>query len=166
MCCIEACEVIFLNEGNWGKSRYRPSAAGMWTNGVPRRRQECWRMWREDPLEWFFFKIAHSCIFYIKVHRSFHFIFPLWHCDPEQAKASSFFRFLDHTQRRTTVDRASLDEWSTRRRDLYLTTHNTHKRHIHAPDGIRTRNPCRRAVADPRLRPRGHLDLYIVYCNK
>ena len=42
--------------------------------------------------------------------------------------ASSFTRFLDHTQRRTTVGRTPLDEWSARRRDLYLTTHNTHNR--------------------------------------
>jgi len=28
----------------------------------------------------------------------------------------------------TTVGRTPLDEWSARRRDLYLTTHNTHKR--------------------------------------
>ena len=34
-----------------------------------------------------------------------------------------FTRFLDHTQRRTTVGRTSLDGWSVRRRDLYLTTH-------------------------------------------
>ena len=32
--------------------------------------------------------------------------------------------FLDHTQWRTTVGRTPLDEWSSRRRDLYLTTHN------------------------------------------
>ena len=30
--------------------------------------------------------------------------------------------------RRTTVGRTPLDEWSARRRDLYLTTHNTHNR--------------------------------------
>ena len=36
--------------------------------------------------------------------------------------------FLDHTQRSTTVGRTLLDEWSARRRDLYLTTHNTHNR--------------------------------------
>ena len=39
-----------------------------------------------------------------------------------------FLMFLDHTQRRTTVCRAPLDEWSARRRDLYQTTHNTHNR--------------------------------------
>ena len=38
--------------------------------------------------------------------------------------------FLDHTQQRTTVSRTPLDEWSARRRDLYLTTHNTHNRQI------------------------------------
>jgi len=39
------------------------------------------------------------------------------------AKASSFTRFIDHTQRSTTVGRTFLDEWSARRRHLYLTTH-------------------------------------------
>ena len=42
--------------------------------------------------------------------------------------ASLFLRFLDHTQRRTTVGRTPLDERSARCRDLYLTTHNTHNR--------------------------------------
>ena len=37
--------------------------------------------------------------------------------------------FLDHTQRCSTVGRTPLDEWSARRRDLYLTTHDTHNRH-------------------------------------
>ena len=41
-----------------------------------------------------------------------------------------FLIFLDHTQRRSTVGKTPLDEWSARRRDLYLTTHNTHNRQI------------------------------------
>ena len=41
-----------------------------------------------------------------------------------------FLMFLDHTQRRTTVGRTPLDEWSARRTDLYLTTHDTHNRRI------------------------------------
>ena len=57
----------------------------------------------------------------------------LWHCGPTRAMASSFFRFLDHTQRRTTVGRTPLYEWSARRRDLYLTTHNTHNRQTSMP---------------------------------
>ena len=44
-----------------------------------------------------------------------------------------FLMFLDHTQRRGTVGRTPLDEWSARRRDLYLTTHDTHNRQISMP---------------------------------
>ena len=41
--------------------------------------------------------------------------------------------FLDHTQWRTTVGRTPLDKWSARRRDLYLTTQNTHNRQTSMP---------------------------------
>ena len=51
-----------------------------------------------------------------------------WPDSLQLVRASSFTRFLDHTQRRTTVGRTPLDEWSARRRDLYLTTHSTHNR--------------------------------------
>jgi len=47
--------------------------------------------------------------------------------------ATSFTRFLDHIQRRATVGRTPLDEWSARRSDLYLTTHNSHKRENSIP---------------------------------
>ena len=40
--------------------------------------------------------------------------------------------FLDHT-RRSKFGRTPLDEWSARRRDLYLTTHDTHNRQISMP---------------------------------
>ena len=66
--------------------------------------------------------------------------------------------FLDHIQRRITVGRTPLDEWSARRRDLYLTTQHSQQTDIHAPGGIRTRNFSRRAAADLRLRRRGHWD--------
>jgi len=56
-----------------------------------------------------------------------------WGSGPQWARASSFTRFLDHTQRRNTVGRTPLDEWSARRRDLYLTTHNTHNRQPSMP---------------------------------
>ena len=52
---------------------------------------------------------------------------------PHWARASSFTRFLDHTQQHTTVGRTPLDEWSARRRDLCLTTHNTHTRQTFMP---------------------------------
>ena len=63
----------------------------------------------------------------------FYLFFFLWSCGPRRAMASSFKRFLDHTQRRTTVSRTPLDEWSARRRDLYLTTHNTHNKQTSMP---------------------------------
>ena len=65
--------------------------------------------------------------------------FFLWRCDPTRVMASSFLRFLDHTQRRTIVGRTPMDEWSAPRRDLYLTTHNTHNKH-----------PCPRWDSNPR----------------
>jgi len=57
------------------------------------------------------------------------YLFYFWRNSPQWARASSVMRFLDHTQRRTTVGRTPLDERPARRRDLYLTTHNIHDRH-------------------------------------
>jgi len=97
------------------------------------------------------------------------YFFPLWRCGPTWAKASSFLRFLDHTQRRSTVGRTSLGEWSARRRDLYLTTHNVlHRQTSMPPGGIRTHNPSKRASVDPRPKPRGHWNrhyLYLIHLN-
>ena len=59
-------------------------------------------------------------------------LFFLWRCDPTRVMASSFLRFLDHTQRRTTVGRTPLT-WSARRRDLCLITHNTHSKQTSMP---------------------------------
>jgi len=39
------------------------------------------------------------------------YLLPPWHCSPARAMASSFLmRFLDHTQRRTTIGTNPLDE--------------------------------------------------------
>jgi hypothetical protein len=56
-----------------------------------------------------------------------------WRDNPQWVRTSSFTRFLDHTQRCATIGRTPLDEWSARRRDLYLTTHNTHNRQTSMP---------------------------------
>ena len=65
-----------------------------------------------------------------------------------------FLMFLDHTQRRSTVSRTPLDEWSARRRDLYLTTHNTHNRQISMPPvGF---EPTISAGERPQAAHRGH----------
>ena len=61
------------------------------------------------------------------------FFFFWWRCGPTCNMASSFLRLVDHTKRRITVGRTPLDEWSARRIDLYLTTHNTHNRKTSMP---------------------------------
>jgi hypothetical protein len=53
-----------------------------------------------------------------------------------RALASSRKSLFDHTKRRATVGGTALNEWSVRRRDLYLTTHNTQTENIYAPGGI------------------------------
>ena len=56
-----------------------------------------------------------------------------WRNSPQWATASLFTGLLDHTQRSTTHGKTPLDEWSARRRDLYLTTHNNHNRQKSMP---------------------------------
>jgi hypothetical protein len=75
---------------------------------------------------------------------------------PQWARASSFTRFLDHTQRRISVGRTPLDEWSARRRDVYLTRQHSQQTDIYVSGGIRTHNLSSRAAENLRLRPRGH----------
>jgi hypothetical protein len=47
-------------------------------------------------------------------------------------------------------------------RSILPSLYNKHNTHIHAPGGIRTHNPSKRAAADPRFRPRGHCDRHII----
>ena len=90
--------------------------------------------------------------------RDFSFtFFLLWRFDPRRVMASSFLRFLDHTQRRTTVGRTPLDEWSARLRELYLTTYNTHNRQISMPPvGFEPTISEGERPQTARLRPHGH----------
>ena len=81
----------------------------------------------------------------------------LWRRGPKQVRTSSFLSFPDHTQRYTKFGRTPLDELSSRRRDLSLTTDNTHNTQS-VCSGIRTHIPSRRAAADPHLRSRSHWD--------
>jgi len=76
----------------------------------------------------------------------------LWCCGPTRAMVTSFLRF---PQRRATVGRNPLDEWSVRRTD---NTQQSQQKNIHEHDGIRTRNLGRQVAADIRLRPRGYWD--------
>ena len=87
--------------------------------------------------------------------------FFLCRCDPTWVMASSFLRFLDHTQRRTTVGMtydSSRRVISSSQRPLPDNTRHSQQTNIHAPGGIQTHDLSRRAAAELRLRPRGHWD--------
>jgi len=86
----------------------------------------------------------------------------LWTSDQLVAETSTW----QHKKLTTdTVCRTPLDEWSARRRDLYLTTQkNSQQTSIHASDGIRTHSLSRRETADLRLRPRGYWNRHLITC--
>jgi hypothetical protein len=99
--------------------------------------------------------VCHNKVWFNGGHNLVSICFFIWCNSPQWARASSFTSFLYHTQGRITLGRIPLDDWSARRRDLYLTTHNTHSRQT-CTRWIRTYNLIRQAAADPRLSPRGH----------
>ena len=81
-----------------------------------------------------YFLTAHNA--YINIHNkksTIIFLFGPTAPPPQWVRAHSITRFLDHTQRRTIVGRTPLDEWSARRRDLYLITHEAHNRQTSMP---------------------------------
>jgi len=84
------------------------------------------------------------------------FFFYLAH-HPQWARASLFTR-ISRSHSTTQHSRTPLDKSSTRRRDLFLTIHNTHKRQKSMPPVGFENNLSRRATSDLRLRPRGHWD--------
>ena len=62
----------------------------------------------------------------------------------------------------TTLGRGPLGDWSARRN-----TQHSQQTNIHAPGGIRTHSPSKRAEADSRLRPCGHWDrLFLFFLNQ
>jgi hypothetical protein len=83
----------------------------------------------------------------------------LWRRDPTRVMASSYLRFLDHTQRRTAVGKDSSGRViSSSHRPLPHNTQHSRQTNIHASGGIRTHHLSRRAAAKQRLRPRGYWD--------
>ena len=62
------------------------------------------------------------------------------------------------------MSRSPLDEWSACHKDLYLTTHQTHKIQTSmTPSGIRTQNPSKWAMADPCCILPSHWDRLMFY---
>jgi hypothetical protein len=83
------------------------------------------------PLTWYIIVILYC----VQVPNWFTRIFfpPNGSTAPWGPRPPHFLRPHDHTFRHTTVGRTSLDEGPACRRDLYLTTHNTHKRQTSMP---------------------------------
>jgi hypothetical protein len=52
---------------------------------------------------------------------------------PDPPPLPQLSRLQDHSQTLHTLGRTPLDEWSARRRALYLTKHNTHNRQTSMP---------------------------------
>ena len=81
-----------------------------------------------------------------------HLLLLFWHNSATRARAASFLRFLNRTWH-TIVGRTPLNEGSARRRNLYLTTSNTHKRQTSMlPAGFELRNSSKRSAANPCLK--------------
>ena len=84
--------------------------------------------WKKKQKVCFFLQVLQAVISFtghvISLH---HLCVCFWSISPQWARTFPFTRFLDHTQRRITAGRTPLDKGSARRRDLYLTTHNTHR---------------------------------------
>ena len=79
-----------------------------------------------------------------------------------------FLMFLDHTQRRTTVGRTPLNEGSARRKDLYLTTHDTHNRQISMPTvGFEPKISAGERPVAPRLLRSWDISKWnLIFCDK
>ena len=67
------------------------------------------------------------------LYRHLFIYYLIWGNSPQRGRDPSFAWFIDQTKRRSTVGRTFLDQEQARRRDLYLTTHNNHKRQTTMP---------------------------------
>jgi hypothetical protein len=85
-----------------------------------------------------------------------------WRDSPQWARASSFARFLDHTERRTTVGRLL---WTTDQPVAETSTwqHTTLITDIHAHGGVRTHNLSWRAAADRAAAGTGSCKVWSVF---
>ena len=78
-----------------------------------------------------------------------------WRNSPQWAKASSLSRIHHHIQTHHIRWNPSGRAISPTQRPPHDNTQHSQTTDIHHPGGIRTHNPRKRAVADPRLRLRG-----------
>jgi len=77
---------------------------------------------------------------------------------PDSRSRPPLAGLCNHTQAHHTRKYSSGQVISPTQRPLPDNTQHSKETYIHAPGGIKTRNPSKRAPADPRLRPVGHWD--------
>jgi len=103
-----------------------------------------------------------SALYNLNINRStpdsMHCFVCFWLDNPQWAKASSFTRFLDHTQTHSSRYDFSGRVISSSQRPLPDNTQHSQQTDRHAPGGIRTHILSRRAAADLRVRPDGQWD--------
>jgi hypothetical protein len=109
-------------------------------SGIPF--ETCWtfnKRWNNK----FYYKVT-FCWLFIRIQTTMHasvnikfylliYIFFYLGATAHSGPRPPYCREFTVTLRHTTVGRTPLDEWSSRRRDLYLTTHDTHNRQISMP---------------------------------
>ena len=81
--------------------------------------------------------------------------FLVWHLLPTHVRCRGLLFYLV-TLRHTTFGRPSGRVIGPSQRSLLDSPQHSQTTDVHTPSGIRTRSPSKSAVADPRLRPRGH----------
>jgi len=87
-----------------------------------------------------------------------------WISFPPLCRPGPHYRGFTVTLIHTTLRRTPLEEWSAGRRDLYLTTYNTHNRQTAMPPaGFEHAIPASRRRQTPHLRPRGHWSMKCSY---
>ena len=84
---------------------------------------------------------SNSIVFILVITVSLHIYLPIWCFDPIPGHDLPLRGIAFTLSGHTTLGRTPLDEWSARRRGLYVTTHNTHKRETH---------PCPRRDSNPQ----------------
>ena len=96
------------------------------------------------------------------------YIFSSWPNSLQWAMASTLSGSHDHTETHNIQPCSSGRVISSTQRHLPDSTQHSLETDIHATSGIRTRNPRKRAAADPRLRPRGYWGRHkepLLLCN-
>jgi len=114
-------------------------------------------------INWLVFITETECV-YCAVRTGSLISFPMAR-HPQWARASSSARLHDHTQTHHSRQDSSGRGISPTQRPVLDNTQHSQQTDIHASGGIRTRNPSKVAVADPRPTPRGHQDRQIFGYN-